>query len=118
MTKFVGGAPLNVGDAIKLTHYIKDLPRSKRECYGFSQLPNGEVFALYNNKKKLDIHLSERELDILKLVVEGKSNTEIGDIIMISPHTAKSHVCKILTKLSVSDRVQAAVKAVKYDLLK
>ena len=73
---------------------------------------------LYNNKKKLDIHLSERELDILKLVVEGKSNTEIGDIIMISPHTAKSHVCKILTKLSVSDRVQAAVKAVKYDLLK
>ncbi len=53
MANFVGGAPLNISDAIKLTHYIKDLPRSKRECYGFSQLPNGEIFALYNNKKKL-----------------------------------------------------------------
>lgn len=73
---------------------------------------------LYNYKKKLDINLSDREKEILKLIVEGKSNTEIADIIMISPHTAKSHVCKILSKLSVPDRVQAAVMAVQYDLLK
>lgn len=72
---------------------------------------------LYKKKNHPDINLSERELTILKLIVEGKSNTEIAEIIMISPHTAKSHVCKILTKLSVSDRVQAAVKAVKDDLL-
>ena len=73
---------------------------------------------MYNYKKKLEINLSEREKEILKLIVEGKSNTEIADIIMISPHTAKSHVCKILSKLSVPDRVQAAVMAVQYDLLK
>ena len=73
---------------------------------------------LYNYKKKLDINLSDREKEILKLIVEGKSNTEIADIIMISPHTAKSHVCKILSKLSVPDRVQAAVMAVQYDPLK
>lgn len=73
----------------------------------------------FNNlyQKKLDVNLSEREMTILKLIVEGKSNTEIAEKVSISPHTAKSHVCKILTKLSVTDRVQAAVKAVKYDLL-
>lgn len=73
----------------------------------------------FNNlyQKKLDVNLSEREMTILKLIVEGKSNTEIAEKVSISPHTAKSHVCKILTKLSVTDRVQAAVKAVKYDLI-
>ena len=73
---------------------------------------------LYITKEKLKVNLTEKELEILKLMVEGKSNTKIGDIMMISPHTAKSHVCKILSKLSVTDRVQAAVKAVRYDLLK
>lgn len=72
---------------------------------------------LYDKKKLLNIKLSEREMAILKLIVQGKTNIEIAETVSISPHTAKSHVCKILTKLSVTDRVQAAVKAVQYDLL-
>jgi len=57
--------------------------------------------------------LSEREYQVLNLVVKGKSNTEIADELMISVHTAKAHVCSILQKMSVNDRVQAAVKAVR-----
>lgn len=57
--------------------------------------------------------LTERELEVLKLLVEGKSNTEIAKELIISVHTAKAHVCNILQKLSVHDRVQAAVKAIK-----
>lgn len=57
--------------------------------------------------------LTEREFQVLSLVVEGKSNTEIAQDLMISVHTVKAHVCAILHKMSVDDRVQAAVKAVR-----
>ena len=57
--------------------------------------------------------LTEREYEVLKLVIMGKSNTQIADELMISVHTAKAHVCSILSKMSVDDRVQAAVKAVR-----
>lgn len=64
----------------------------------------------------LHVSLTDRERKVLELLVEGKSNMEIANEIHVSHHTAKSHVCKIFTKLEVSDRVQAAVKAVKYNL--
>lgn len=57
--------------------------------------------------------LTDRELEVLKHVVMGQSNTEIAETLLISVHTAKAHVCSILQKLSVTDRVQAAVKAVR-----
>lgn len=61
--------------------------------------------------------LSERELEVLKLVVLGKSNTMIAEELIVSVHTAKAHVCNILHKMQVSDRVQAAVKAMKLGLV-
>ena len=57
--------------------------------------------------------LTQRELEVLKLLVQGKSNIEIADELIISAHTAKAHVCNILQKMGVDDRVQAAVKAVR-----
>ena len=65
---------------------------------------------------KEDFNLTSREKEVLDLLTQGLSNTEIADKLIISTHTAKAHVCNILTKLSVTDRVQAAVKATKYDL--
>lgn len=67
-------------------------------------------------KKRLNVRFTDREIEILKLIKDGKTNKEIGDIIHISEHTAKSHISKILKKLSVTDRVQAAVKAMEYNL--
>ena len=61
--------------------------------------------------------LTERELEVLKHLVKGKSNTEIAKELIVSVHTAKAHVCSILQKLCVDDRVQAAVKAVKEGLV-
>lgn len=61
--------------------------------------------------------LTEREHEVLKQVVMGKSNTEIAHELLISVHTAKAHVCSILQKMSVNDRVQAAVKAVREGLV-
>ena len=65
---------------------------------------------------KNDFNLTSREKEVLELLTQGLSNTEIAEKLIISTHTAKAHVCNILTKLSVTDRVQAAVKATKYDL--
>ena len=67
-------------------------------------------------KEKEDFNLTSREKEVLDLLVQGFSNTEIADRLTVSPCTAKAHVCNILEKLSVTDRVQAAVKATKYDL--
>lgn len=61
--------------------------------------------------------LTERELEVLKLLVAGKSNTEIANELIVSVHTAKAHVCSILQKLCVDDRVQAAVKAIKENIV-
>jgi transcriptional regulator EpsA len=52
--------------------------------------------------------LSERERDVLKWIRAGKTNHEIGMILAISPMTVKNHVQKILRKLNVSNRAQAA----------
>ncbi len=61
--------------------------------------------------------LTERELEVLRLLVKGKSNTEIAKELIVSVHTAKAHVCSILQKLCVDDRVQAAVKAIKENII-
>ena len=62
--------------------------------------------------------LSERELEVLKLIVDGLPNQQIADKLMISLTTVKTHVRNILNKLSVDDRTQAAVKAMRRDWFK
>jgi two-component system, NarL family, response regulator LiaR len=61
--------------------------------------------------------LSSRELEVLKLLVDGKSNPEIAEILLISLSTAKAHVRSIMSKLAVDDRVQAAVIALRSGLV-
>jgi len=70
-----------------------------------------------SNFKAEHANLTEREYEVLKLVVDGKSNNEIANDLKISEHTAKAHVCNIIQKLVVDDRTQAAVKAIKEGLV-
>jgi DNA-binding NarL/FixJ family response regulator len=62
-------------------------------------------------------NLSDREAEVLKLIVEGKSNSEIADILYLSTNTIKTHVRGIMNKLAVDDRVQAAVIALRSGLV-
>ena len=62
-------------------------------------------------------NLTEREYEVLKLIVDGKSNQEIATTLNISEHTAKAHVCNIIQKMLVDDRTQVAVKAIKENLI-
>jgi two-component system response regulator DegU len=57
--------------------------------------------------------LTQREMEILKLMAEGKSNRTIGEVLFISEKTVKNHVSSILGKLGVDDRTQAVITAAK-----
>ena len=81
--------------------------------------PKQETLGILKDKNSEEgrVPLTEREYEVLKHLVDGKSNTEIAKELIVSVHTAKAHVCSILQKMWVNDRVQAAVKAVKEGLV-
>jgi DNA-binding NarL/FixJ family response regulator len=60
--------------------------------------------------------LTERELEVLRLIVDGCSNSVIADKLYISTGTVKTHVRNILRKLCASDRTQAAIRALRSGL--
>lgn len=98
-----------------VTHYaaqknitIRKPPEPPAESNGHSQ---GEELP------SLPEPLSNRELEVLKLLVEGCSNQEIANRLVISLATAKTHVRNILNKLAVDDRTQAAVQAMRRGLV-
>lgn len=62
-------------------------------------------------------NLTSREAQILKLITEGYSNIEIAKQLFVSVNTTKVHVASILQKLEVDDRLQAAIKALKENIV-
>ncbi len=61
--------------------------------------------------------LTKREVDILKLIGEGKNNDEIASELYITKGTTKNHISNLLTKLQLRDRTQLAIFALKNDLI-
>jgi DNA-binding NarL/FixJ family response regulator len=57
--------------------------------------------------------LTEREIEVLKLIANGKDNAQIARELFISPKTVKNHISNILMKLQIQNRIQAAVYAVR-----
>ena len=70
-----------------------------------------------NNAAKNTYGLTERELEVLALIVEGLNNSEIAKRLVITISTAKAHVHSILQKLYVTNRTQATIQAVKEGLI-
>jgi len=60
--------------------------------------------------------LTERELEVLRLIAEGLNNREIAEKLVISAKTVKTHVSNILSKLHLEDRTQAAIYALRHGL--
>ena len=61
--------------------------------------------------------LSDREIEVLKLIANGKDNAQIARDLFISPKTVKNHISNILMKLQIDNRIQAAVYAVRSGLV-
>ena len=64
-----------------------------------------------SRKAYIVAHLTERELDVLRLIANGMTNSQIAEKLVISEYTVKGHVSNILSKLHLADRTQVAVYA-------
>ena len=67
-------------------------------------------------KSEHSSHLTARELEILKLIAEGRANKQIGEVLTLSENTVKNHVKSILAKLNAKDRTHAVTEALKRGL--
>ena len=67
--------------------------------------------------ESIGTELSDRELEVLKLIASGKDNGQIAAELVISPKTVKNHISNILMKLQIQNRIQAAVYAVRSGLV-
>ncbi len=74
----------------------------------FAQLPADDG---QPRPQPLVVPLSERELEVVRLLAEGHSNREIADALFLAEGTVKNHVTNVLGKLGVRDRTQAALRA-------
>lgn len=79
-------------------------------------LLNAKMIDRNNDNKKIEI-LTRREMDVLKLLAFGMYNKEIAEQLRISERTVKNHVSNIFKKISVTDRTQAAVFAIRNNLI-
>lgn len=78
---------------------------------------NSRLIARDSDKDKIEL-LTQRELEVLKQVANGMINKEIATSLNISERTVKNHISNIFKKIDVSDRTQAAVFAIKNDVIK
>lgn len=104
-TYIIEGKPLL--ELIKKLKNDKDIELTNKEKEFIQKIIDTEE----PNKAKKDDLLSEREKEVLKVLCEGHSNKEIGEILHISLATVKTHMINIYSKLQVSNRVQAVEKA-------
>jgi NarL family two-component system response regulator LiaR len=87
---------------------------ARREAVLHPQVTGLMVQALHNSSPTLSnplADLSEREVEVLRLIANGLSNADIAQRLVISEKTVKSHVSSILSKLNLTDRTQVAVYA-------
>jgi len=99
----------SVADGASLvdSQFLQAVLRSLEESEGAKETPFDLVEAL-----------TAREMDILKLMVEGLTNQAIGDVLGLSAGTVKGYAQTVMHKLGTTDRTQAAVKAIRLGLVK
>jgi DNA-binding NarL/FixJ family response regulator len=100
LRKFVEQPPLNEGYA--------DVPPTTSST-------SGRAIEERAGPSPLEV-LSPRELAVLRLIARGRTNRQIAYDLLVSVSTVKKHVHQIITKLGVSDRTQAAISAIHFDL--
>jgi DNA-binding CsgD family transcriptional regulator len=66
---------------------------------------------------QLDLHLTRRELEVLRLVAEGHTDREVADILVLSPRTVNRHLSNIFVKLDVPGRAAAVAYAIRQRLV-
>lgn len=103
-------------EALSIARSLGAVPLETRVCRRLRSLglsvPRGPSASTQANPAQL----TERQLEVLRHVATGRTNTDIADVLHISPRTVEHHVAGILTKLEVSSRAEAVARAVELDL--
>ena len=106
-------------------YLLKDTPRDdlyraiRAAARGESVLDSSVAARVMQHMRepRLEQELSEREIDVLKLVSRGQSNKAIGKTLHISEATVKTHLIHVFNKLQVSDRTAAVTRALELGIL-
>ena len=109
-----GESPLDQEVAMSLLMRLID---EKQKKEGATELAPSERPSEEHSKPLLAEPLSPREVEVLRLLTRGQPNEQIARNLFISVSTVKNHVQHIISKLGVSDSLQAAVLAIEHDLL-
>lgn len=111
-----GAEPEEIARAVRAVHAGESLlsPAATRSLITRYVLPGGPAGTAAPAAFE---HLTDREREVLLLVARGLSNTDIADQLVISPHTAKTHVNRVMTKLQAHDRAQLVILAYENGLL-
>ena len=68
-------------------------------------------------KRQQQADLTPREMDVLQLLIKGRSNKEIGAALKVTEDTVKAHFRTMFTKLNVRDRTEAAIYAIRHGIV-
>ncbi len=95
-----------------------DLLTHIKEVYdGGSPMSSQIARRIINSFRIIESPLSDRETEVLKMLSKGMNYREIADAIFLSPHTVKTHIKNIYSKLHVNSRAEAIYKAIKQKLI-
>ena len=114
-----GECPLDQEVATRLLLHLTNAQRATQEEGAVGPTPQ----TLLSKERRrrpaaaLERELSARELEVLRLMAQWRTNQEIAEELLLSTSTVKNHVQRILSKLGVSDRTQAAILAIELGLL-
>jgi RNA polymerase sigma factor (sigma-70 family) len=109
------GTPQDIADAVRRAHRGEGVLPSQFVSRVMNEF--ARVSAQKESLAQLFAALSDREVEVLKLIAEGLSNRQIAERLFISEKTVKNHVSNILDKLHVNDRTEAALAAVRHGLV-
>ena len=103
------------------SYLLKDMPREQilqtiRDVHhNQTKLPPGVLSRLEERSRRQE--LTVREMEILQLIVKGRSNKEISSVLFIAEDTVKYHLKTLFAKLGVQDRTEAAISAIRHGIV-
>ena len=112
-----GESPLNQELAMHVIYRLASEARQEEPAGPKQQSEPPPVPEMRKRPNTLPHSLTEREIEVLRLLAQGQTNRQIAQNLVVSTLTVKTHVQRIIGKLGVSDRTQAAVRAAELGLL-